>query len=68
MSEYWLDKFHQLRIYSEMHGMCQISKPTTEDEKKLKVWMRVQQQNRAKLSDERLAQLESLAGWHWGEK
>jgi hypothetical protein len=65
MSEYWLDSFHQLKIYSAVNGTCQIPKSATEDEKRLKSWVRIQQQNRDKLSDERLALLESLAGWQW---
>jgi hypothetical protein len=62
----WDDGFVQLEAFAQKHGHSRVAHSyTTEDEYRLGHWVASQRRKKNKLSDEKTAKLESLAGWAW---
>jgi superfamily II DNA or RNA helicase len=64
----WQRNFQLLKNYSESKGDCLVpTKFQTDDGTNLGSWVGTQRQNKNKLSNERLRQLEGLNGWMWNK-
>ena len=69
VNELWEEAYTELQAFVEREGHARVpTKYKTEEDYKLGSWVSMQRTYKDKLSNDRVARLESLPGWVWSAK